>query len=410
VNHGRLAASKRQAEDLAAELVDGGGTPAPPKKRAGGVPRHLQMAQGYATAEKESEALKGVVAVVMSGGGLGPGGRTGPAGRKWLPEDREKTVKRLGGAVHKNLGPHVTHIIDADARMGGRVAAEVARLRGAADTAGAIAADGFEVGSFGGVEVVTACWLDACDKERALVPLEPKYVRYANARTAEAMAARMDAWGDRYAEVTDLNSMREAMGLVRRERQDGKGFGAGLRLRGTEQGVQGPGERPAGEPPIPPRRATSSRPTDVLQDGPTSALPIAPFTTSILEDTVAAALRSIRDDEVVTRLGTRYTLLRGMTVYTPPNHPALRLRLRLLGAKLLDAPLVEATHVALPSSSSLEERRAVRETLRDAMLSQFEAERVAADSKHLVSERWVQQCERACARVDELPEGQWFEE
>jgi DNA ligase-4 len=149
----------------------------------------------------------------------------------------------------------------------------------------------------------------------------------------------------------------------------------------------------------------------VLGDACTGVPPSSQLATTVLEDVVAAALRSIQDDATVTHLGTRYTLLRGMTVYTPAADPAMRLRLRLLGARLLDAPSAEATHLALPSSSSLQERRAVRAALGNAMVGQSVAEEGrAAHYKHLVSERWVEQCERACARVDEMPEGQWFDQ
>lgn len=384
------------------------------------MPRHLQLAEGFEQVQKETEALKGVVAVVMSGGGgsvggggLAPGWLADSAGCGRSIQELEGLVVRLGGEVHKNVTSRTTHIIDADARMGGRVAREVARLRQAAatDGAGGAVAGGGDTGTSGGTEVVTASWLIACDRERARVPLEPKYVRYANAETAEAMAARMDAWGDRYAQLADLESMREAMRLVRKERQARQGLSGweGVRVLGMEQGAYRQEVGQAMQPPSTPRRGASSHPIGAprrVSSVPTST----PFATSVLEDVVASALRSFNNDAIVARLGTRHAVLRGASVYTPAAHPALRLRLRLLGARLLDAPIAEATHVALPSNSSLEERRAVRAALRDAMISQLEVEDVATTHKHLVSERWLDRCEHACARVDELPEGQWFDE
>jgi hypothetical protein len=371
--------------------------------------------------QKEADVLTGVIAVVMSGGGSsGSGGGLAllgladSAGGGRSVAELETLVKLLGGEVDKNVTIRTTHIIDADNRMGGRVAREVARLRQAASTGGAgqPVSGGGARASGGGTQVVTASWLDACHRERARVPLEPKYVRYANAQTAEAVAARMDTWGDRYAELADLSSMREAMGLVRRERLARRdlGDGAGAPMLGMEQGAQGQGERQAGPAPTAPQRGASFHSAGVPRDVSTAVSPSAPpFTASVLEDAVASALRSLHNDSIVKRLRTRYALLRGTTVYAPASNTALRLRLRLLAARLLDAPVAEATHVALPSTSSPDERRAVRAALRDAMVSHYEEEGAASAHEYLVSERWLDQCERACARVEELPEAQWFD-
>ena len=364
-NSGRLAASKRNAAELAAEVGGAGGLSSRAKRQrpaVGGVPAHLRLAEGLEMVQKESVALEGVVAVIMGAGAT----TAAPAeGASKSVDELERLVKRLGGQVYKNVVPQkTTHIIDADERMGDKVAREVARLR---EEEVKLREAG---SSTAGLQIVTASWLLACDHARARVPLEPKFVRYVTEEAREAMSALMDEWGDRYSEPTDAASMRDAMLLVRERRQ-------------IEHGANDVKPGRAGD-------AVSSSQAD--------------------ETAVLSSFLRL-DDETAARLRTKYSLLRGARVFSPRENTALRLRLRLYGALVCDTLDGQVTHVALPSFSDYGARQETREVMTKAMVAQLEADDgPPLFHKHLVSPRWLDESIKRGERVDEEPDFQWFDD
>ena len=271
-------------------------------------------------------------------------------------ESLRQLAKRMGGEVHMNVTKHTTHVVDADAAPGPRVRREVETLRRAEAP--------------GSMEVVTGAWLDACCAEGRRVPLEPKYVRFACAATREEMSSAMDPWGDRFGELASEGSLCEAMALVRRQRHEAQSSAL----------VQ------HGAPAQPPPAASSA----------------------LAEECVLSEFGRL-DDETSTRLSTRHSMLRGATVYAPPASAALRLRLRLRGARLLDDPDAAATHAALPAHSSAAEQLVLKGLMRGAMLQHEALHAVPSRHKHYVSERWLTECERTGRRCEEQPEEQWFD-
>jgi DNA ligase-4 len=184
----------------------------------------------------------------------------------------------------------------------------------------------------------------------------------------------MDQWGDRYSEAADPVSLAELMALVRASRGGEQPGGEGpIGGRGEEKKESGEGREE--------RRERSS------------------------EARVAEFWRGL-DDGAAASLHTRHGMLRGAVVFVPSKCLALRLRLRLFGASTLETPSAEATHAALPSATAAAERR----RLRDALTGARVADARPSVRAHLVSERWLEECERLGERAPEEPEGAWFDD
>ena len=125
------------------------------------------------------------------------------------------------------------------------------------------------------------------------------------------------------------------------------------------------------------------------------------------EAAVAAKLRRL-DDASATALRTQYSALRGAVAYAPSA--AARLRLRLRGARVLDAPAADATHAVLPDGADVRAAAAAARTaFREAMLREEAAEDEEGGGgarpfhKRIVTEGWLAACEEAGAWVDERP-------
>uniref|UniRef100_A0A6V2SM55 BRCT domain-containing protein n=1 Tax=Emiliania huxleyi TaxID=2903 RepID=A0A6V2SM55_EMIHU len=204
----------------------------------------------------------------------------------------------------------------------------------------------------GSFEVVTAAWVDECSRVHARVTLEPRYVRHVSEATREQIEAIMDEWGDNYTIAADPESLVDSMRLVREQRSAGGNCG----------------------------------------DSPLAR-----------EAHVADALRDL-DDETAVALRTRYAMLRGVVAYVPRGSVALRLRLRLLGAQTVDEPSADSTHAVLSASTSADERQRLRD--------KFTEDRVRdgrpSCGRHIVSDRWLAECERRGQREPEAQEDAWF--
>jgi hypothetical protein len=190
----KLAASKRTAEEVArvqaAGLEDGGGKR---RKRQGGgagatrtvgVLSHLRLADLSQVAQ-ESKILEGVRAWVVAK----------DEGRK---REVDTLVHRLGGSPRANHivsgAERTTLIVDGDPAPGNYRTNEFVKEFGAQDAKGE---DDPKADTC--IDIVSAEWLEACDAAQRLLPLEPRYVRYATRKTRDQMEASMDQWGCRCA-------------------------------------------------------------------------------------------------------------------------------------------------------------------------------------------------------------------
>jgi len=170
--------------------------------------------------------------------------------------------------------------------------------------------------------------------------------------TREQIEAIMDEWGDNYTIAADPESLVDSMRLVREQRSAGGNCG----------------------------------------DSPLAR-----------EAHVADALRDL-DDETAVALRTRYAMLRGVVAYVPRGSVALRLRLRLLGAQTVDEPSAASTHAVLSASTSADERQ----RLRDKFTEDRVRDGCPSCGRHIVSDRWLAECERRGQREPEAHEDAWF--
>lgn len=197
---GKIAASKRRAEDIANDAGDdkgGGKRPRRATKRpaAASVPAHLRVG---GVVEAESDALAGVVAAVK--------------GQDTASVDALRVlVQQLGGEVRVNTTTGVTHLIDADATMGQQIESEVKFATGTAQMAAKLSKGAAEPGSY---DIVRGSWVQECSERGERVAIAPRHVHYATEATRVLMGRMMDAWGDRYVDAADAHGLRTSMGLA----------------------------------------------------------------------------------------------------------------------------------------------------------------------------------------------------
>ena len=197
-----------------------------------------------------------------------------------------------------------------------------------------------------GCDLVHHEWVLDCHRARRRLPLEPRYLLLATQQTRERMELEMDRWGDRYRLAADAASLQHATRQVQDERAAAAAAAAAA-----------------------------------------PAWPSVDERLLELDETTRRALR--------TPLGS----LRDVVAYSA--RASVRLRLRLLGATVVDAPAARVTHAVLPPSSLTDgtvER--VQGAMRDAMVDDA-ANRFF--QKKLVDERWVGECERQERWVEEQP-------
>ena len=368
---GKVAQAKRSAEDIARnddgsggkKKKGGGGGGSAPQRGPAKVPAHFRVAGKGVTAE--SDAFAGMRAVVLSG-------RDSDARERMVI-----AIKRLGGVVQasiiappkghnefggagtavetsgskkKEVEKPTTHVFDPDEEPGMSVKAQLKQAESAAKKGEELPYDLVKG------EWVTAC-AEANEGRGARLPLEPRYERKFTEATKAIVGETMDEFGDRYAAAADLDSLEAAMRLSRKLRPP------------PAAGEEGDGGEAA----------------------------------------VAAKLRRL-DDASATALRTQYSALRGAVAYAPSA--AARLRLRLRGARVLDAPAADATHAVLPDGADVRAAAAAARTaFREAMLRDEEAEEAGEEGgggarpfhKRIVTEGWLAACEEAGAWVDERP-------
>ena len=264
-------------------------------------------------------------------------------------------IASLGGTVDANLTCLTTLIIDADDTPGALIQEDVAKAqRDRAST----------------YDILAAQWVFDCSAAGAWLPIEPRYVRYASPETDAAMRATMDSWGDRYKEPATQTSLAEATALVRSERR------RALRQHGQRQHPQ--------------------------QQQQQHALQL------LHEEKLREAMRALPDDDVATLTAGPATCLLGVVGYA--QRPATRLRLRIGGARTVDAPTAGVTHVVLPASAASDGSLA---SIR-AAITRARVDAAAVDggeggvecgeggvSACFVSESWLDACESRGARVEE---------
>ena len=112
-------------------------------------------------------------------------------------------------------------------------------------------------------------------------------------------------------------------------------------------------------------------------------------------------MRALPDDDVATLTAGPATCLLGVVGYA--QRPATRLRLRIGGARTVDAPTAGVTHVVLPASAASDGSLA---SIR-AAITRARVDAAAVDggeggvSACFVSESWLDACESRGARVEE---------
>ena len=359
----KIAASKRTAADVAAanpdDLEYGGAGGKRSKKAMGaagssrgvGVLAHLcldvsALKAAQAATEAGQDWLKGTVAVVL--------GSIWDAAHPSYPATLQKLLAAHGAEVHANMSQLVTLLVVADDLPGAHAQSEVDRARRDKPA---------------GLDIVNSAWLIDSHEAGRRLELEPRYLLYARPDTEQEMLLAMDPWGDRYREPATLATLGQSAALV--------------------------------------QRTPPSRPPDDLADGrPCSALvpidtqhgkPVAPPSS---EDWVASDFRLLPEADAGTlRRGITCALL-GVVAYSP--RAAMRLRLRILGAKPLAEPAAGVTHAVLPEASVMDGMCAkVRGDLTRARVAAADVD--AGISPWIVSEAWVAECECRGAHAAEQP-------
>ena len=154
------------------------------------------------------------------------------------------------------------------------------------------------------------------------------------------MEHEMDAYGDSYTEPATASSLAAAMALVAKEQAGGK-------LRPPEL-----------------RELELQQRLDALEEADALALT------------------------------TKYNCLRRCVIYAPPEALATRLRARLYGARLADAPDASVTHALLPANADKEAVDELRKQLRTARLDATDWYDV-----HVLSQDWLLACAREETRA-----------
>jgi DNA ligase-4 len=85
--------------------------------------------------------------------------------------------------------------------------------------AGKAAAKKVEPLDFAQMNILTADWLVDCHAQGKLLPPEPRCALHLSASSKEALEDVMDEWGDHYSKRGSIDEMREAMALVRLDRE-----------------------------------------------------------------------------------------------------------------------------------------------------------------------------------------------
>jgi DNA ligase-4 len=316
----KISMGKRAAADIAkadpSELQHGGGGGKRGKKESGGVPKRevgvlasMKLDPALKAVKAESETLKNVVAVVRGFGALDDSDERSKKSLHLL-------IRKLGGVVHLNLTDETTHIVSADEEPGAEVRKDIERAhRDAAECV-----------------IVRASWLLDCARAKQRLPLEPRFALYASEVARSEMSTVMDEWGDRYREDATLESLEQAMALVR--------------------------QRPSH---------------------------------SSCEEHVCKLLKELPDTDAQKVLCGPACALLGVVAYAP--RAAVRIRLRIAGATVVAEP-AGATHAVLPASSISDGTCAkTRAALRQARLEIADASDDPGVTAWLVDEAWLDACE-----------------
>ena len=255
--------------------------------------------------------------------------------------------------------------------------------------------------------VVAAEWLVQCFLEKQAgqeaPPLEPLYVRYATPDTRDAMGRIMDEWGDRYQQLATADSLKEASSLVKRRTllgprpsvasAAGSGGGTMVACHGGASSSSG------GAPPV----ACGGSTAMTAAAGASSTRSVAGL--AELEAMVLGYLDRLEDDRDLAELrrGPTRMLLSRVVAYAPSA--AVRLRLRLAGAAVVsdpEAPGATVTHAVLAPSAVADGSCAqVRAALTRARLSATQASGKQVAYAYILSEGWLDACERAKQKADE---------
>ena len=347
--NGRLASHKRRAEEVARNDTSdvagkrGGRKGGPPKRPRlqTAVPSHLGLASGLTKVAAEHDAFAADEA------GLRPQvvaitfeGQGTVSGEQG---DVQRQIK-LGGGDLRTGDPtrlkEVSHLV-----VVGRPDIRIKNyLRDAPP-------EGYDF------DIVDRQWVADCHEAQCRLPLEPRYVLLAKRTTREQMELTMDRWGDRYETLADETSLSYAMQLVRDERAKPRGAAVG-----------GAGD-------------SSQEAVDAMS--------------------VDEQLRGLAHGEQLA-LCTSLSSLRGVVAFAP--RVAVRLRLRLLGADVVDAPAAHMTHAVLPAG-------ALGDGTAEKLLQQLRELRLPLLQQHgeehfqtrLVTEGWLAACEEEGGKADLKP-------
>ena len=341
---------------------------------------------------KDGGLFRDVVAVVRGQGANDP---AHPRSRASL----QTAIASLGGEVNANpIDGVTTLIVDADDVPSGQVRGDMEHARKKAAT----------------YDIVCAQWVLDCAAavergEEVKVGLEPRYVRYASADTLSAMATTMDEWGDRYFIDSTRDALAQAMTLVRADRKQKQ-----------PQPPQPP--QPSQQPPQKKQRGGSGvillqeeeppPPSYALTLGSTAGGATSGGGAMVTSgggarggETVDVAwllgqIEELADDVGELKRGPGACLL-GVVAYAP--RAATRLRLRIAGAQIADAPSSHVTHAVLPDSSLRDGTCAkVRHALSAARVAEAGSSGALGVSAWVVGESWVAACEEAGMNVEEV--------
>lgn len=416
----KVAASKRSAAEVAradaADLEYGGqaGKRSKPsasklqRSKVGVVSHAAHDLQALSRVAREFEVLRSHVAVVKGvGGSVASIEELLAKRREWqaAPEGRptptlsadalKRLLKQLGAErVDANVNKETTLVVDADPinSMSMQTKNLVADCEKEQRTQ---------------FNVVAAEWLVQCFLEKQAgqeaPPLEPLYVRYATPDTRDAMGRIMDEWGDRYQQLATADSLKDASSLVKRRTLLGalgarpsvasaarSGGGTMVPCHGgaTTSGVGGP--------PV----ACGGSTAMTAAAGASSTRSVAE-----VEAMVLGYLDRLEDDRDLAELrrGPTRMLLSRVVAYAPSA--AVRLRLRLAGAAVVsdpEAPGATVTHAVLAPSAIADGSCArVRAALTRARLGATQANGMQVAYAYILSEAWLDACERAEQKVGE---------
>ena len=387
----KVAAAKRSAADVAREETDGQGDAKYGKKgkagpgkqvRAVGVNRNFKFDHksleelAKQAIEKGNAPFQGEVCVVR---GFGDRDEASPR----HPNAIRIQIASLGGTVDANFTKVTTLIVDADEVAGNQIRADVEKAkRDQAEEYDIVTAryvlDVFEAADRAGQESSWSLRGEEEKRAKSLVPLEPRYIRYAKPHTELVMRGMMDEWGDRYKELATEESLDNAMGLVKK--------GIMLKNSSASKPVQTYALALTGSA-APSNGAGDSVPMNIVDD-----------------ETLIEQMSRLPDADYLSLAGvgvSKEVSLIGVVAYAPRG--AIRIRLSILGAAVTKELTAKVTHAVLPAAS-VEDGTCAETRAKITRARVAAAEKGGGDGRSyvwIVGEAWLTACESQGKRIGE---------